>query len=68
MKNNIHPVSSPTVFTCANCEAQYETESTRQDHAKLDVCSNCHPAYTGKVTIDVSGSRIDAFNSRYKQA
>jgi len=66
MKQNIHPVSVPTVFTCARCGTEIMTKSTKASHAKLDVCSNCHPAYTGKVLEGASGSRVDAFNDRYK--
>ncbi len=65
MKKHIHPVITSTVFACSNCGTEIPSASTRQDHASLDVCSNCHPAYTGKVVSAVSGSRVDAFNERY---
>ncbi len=65
MKKQIHPVVTATVFSCTNCGTQIPSASTRRDHASLDVCSNCHPAYTGKVVSTVSGSRVDAFNARY---
>ena len=66
MKQNKHPESTPTVYTCGNCGTQITAESTKPSDAALDVCSNCHPAYTGKVLKDVSGSRVDAFNKRFK--
>lgn len=66
MKQQTHPVSEPTIYTCGNCGTQIMIESTKQADTALDVCSNCHPAYTGKVSTDVSGSRIDSFNHRYK--
>ncbi|MGQ7846388.1 50S ribosomal protein L31 [Granulosicoccus sp. 3-233] len=65
MKKHIHPVLKPTVFACGNCGTEISTASTRSDHASLEVCSNCHPAYTGKVVTSVSGSRVDAFHERY---
>jgi len=65
MKRNTHPVSSPTVYSCGNCGSILKTESTKQAEAKLDVCSNCHPAYTGVATKEASGNRIDSFNNRY---
>lgn len=66
MQQQIHPERTPTVFTCANCGTQIKTASTTQNHAKLDVCSNCHPAYTGVALKEASGDRIAAFNDRYK--
>ena len=65
MKQSKHPVSVPTVYECANCGTTINTESTRAAQAKLDTCSNCHPAYTGIDVKNVSGSRIDSFNDRY---
>ena len=65
MKQSIHPASVSTVFECANCGTEIATESTKPALAKLDTCSNCHPAYTGRDVENVSGSRIDAFNDRY---
>ena len=66
MKRNTHPVSAPTVFTCSNCRTEIVIVSTVPASTHLDLCSNCHPVYTGKATTKVSGSRIDAFNDRYK--
>lgn len=66
MKQQTHPISTPTVYSCGNCGAQIVTESTKPATGKLDVCSNCHPAYTGKELKDVSGSRVDSFNKRYR--
>ena len=46
MKQGIHPNYEPTVIKCA-CGATYETRSTRKD-LRVDICSNCHPFFTGK--------------------
>lgn len=66
MKQGIHPVSKSVVYTCGSCGTEITAESTRQAPSTLDVCSNCHPAYTGKELKSVSGSRSDAFNDRYR--
>jgi large subunit ribosomal protein L31 len=65
MKQRIHPVSVATQYECANCGTEIPVKSTQPAQAKLDTCSNCHPAYTGKVLSSVSGSRVDHFNDRY---
>ena len=66
MKQSIHPTSVSTIYECGNCGTEIPVESTQAASAKLDTCSNCHPAYTGKEVENVSGSRIDSFNERYK--
>lgn len=67
MQHAIHPVSAPTLFECANCGTHITVESTQPATAKLDTCSNCHPAYTGVEVRKASGSRVDAFSERYKR-
>lgn len=67
MKQNTHPASAPTVFTCSNCKAEIATVSTKQSPTSIDVCSNCHPAYTGKTLNKAFGSRVDSFNDRYNR-
>ncbi len=67
MKQTIHPATLPTLFTCGNCGTEITLASTGQTQSNLDVCSNCHPAYTGERLRTLSNNRIDAYNSRYKQ-
>ena len=67
MKKQTHPVSKSTQYSCGNCGSQITVASTVQANATLDVCSNCHPAYTGKEPEKASGNNIDAFNARYKK-
>ena len=65
MKNDIHPAYSQTTVTCT-CGATFETRSTADNgviHA--DVCSQCHPFYTGKQKIFDSGGRVARFEKRY---
>lgn len=63
MKDGIHPDYKPTVVRCA-CGATYETSSTKQD-IRVDICSNCHPFFTGKQKLVDTGGRVDRFNRRY---
>ena len=63
MKDGIHPEYKPTTVRCA-CGATYETSSTKQD-IRVDICSNCHPFFTGKQKLVDTGGRGDRFNKRY---
>jgi large subunit ribosomal protein L31 len=63
MKPGIHPSYKDATVTCA-CGATYTTRSTRGSFT-VDVCSNCHPFYTGKhKVLDVAG-RVDRFRKKY---
>ena len=64
MKNEIHPAYNELVATCS-CGNVIKVGSTRTDAIYLDVCSSCHPFYTGKKKIVDSGGRIDRFNKRF---
>ena len=64
MQKNIHPDYVVTEVTCT-CGAKFTTRSTATSgviHA--DVCSNCHPAYTGRERAASRGSRIERFERR----
>lgn len=63
MKEGIHPAYAQTTVRCA-CGATYETASTKQD-IRVDICSNCHPFFTGKQKLVDTGGRVDRFNRRY---
>jgi large subunit ribosomal protein L31 len=65
MKKDIHPDYVETQVTCT-CGAQFTTRSTAPNgviHA--DVCSQCHPFYTGKQKILDTGGRVARFEKRY---
>jgi len=65
MKPGIHPEYKSTTVTCA-CGASSLTRSTRGSFT-TDVCSQCHPFYTGKQKLlDVAG-RVDRFRKKYAQ-
>jgi large subunit ribosomal protein L31 len=63
MKQAIHPEYKETVIKCA-CGEEYVTKSTKQN-LKVDICSKCHPFYTGKQKLVDSGGRVDSFKKKY---
>lgn len=63
MKADIHPKYEAITATCS-CGNVIETRSTGQD-LTLDVCSACHPFYTGKQKVLDTGGRIERFNKRF---
>ena len=65
MKQGIHPDYVETTVTC-NCGNTFETRSTIKDgQMRVEVCSACHPFYTGKQKILDSGGRVARFEARY---
>ena len=65
MKKNIHPEYAETSVTC-NCGAQFVTRSTAPSGSiHAEVCSQCHPFYTGKQKILDTGGRVARFQERY---
>ncbi len=63
MKAKIHPQYNKTSVTCA-CGQEIETGSTKKD-LKVEVCSNCHPFYTGKQKFLDAGGRVERFKKKY---
>jgi large subunit ribosomal protein L31 len=66
MKADIHPKYMLTKVTCA-CGATHEIHSTKPS-LRVDVCSSCHPFYTGKQRVVDTGGRVERFLRRYEQA
>ncbi|VFP84514.1 50S ribosomal protein L31 [Candidatus Erwinia haradaeae] len=64
MKKNIHPNYNSIIAKCS-CGNEIHTRSTACHNLTLDVCSNCHPFYTGKQRDVASGGRVDRFNKRF---
>lgn len=65
MKKDIHPKYGATQVTC-NCGAEFTTRSTAASGAiRAEVCSQCHPFYTGKQKILDTGGRVARFKARY---
>lgn len=63
MKEGIHPEYKPAVIKCS-CGAVWETRSTKES-ISVDVCSKCHPYYTGRQKLVDTGGRVDRFNKRF---
>jgi large subunit ribosomal protein L31 len=63
MKAAIHPHYQPSTISCA-CGSVVETFSTRGAFT-VEICSNCHPFYTGKQKLMDTAGRIDRFNKKY---
>ncbi len=66
MKQGIHPGYKVTTVHCA-CGNSFETRSTKAD-VKLDICSVCHPFFTGKQKLIDTEGRVDKFRKKYKKA
>jgi len=64
MKEGIHPKYKGTTITCA-CGAEFEVGSTKDD-IRVEICSKCHPFYTGKQKLVDSAGRVDRFLKKYK--
>lgn len=63
MREGIHPKYEATTITCA-CGNVIETRSTKKD-IKVEVCSKCHPFFTGKQKLVDTGGRVDRFKKRF---
>ncbi|MDR2941058.1 MAG: 50S ribosomal protein L31 [Treponema sp.] len=66
MKTGIHPKYELTKITCA-CGNVIETRSTTKD-IKVEICSACHPFFTGKQKLVDTAGRIERFRKKYKIA
>ncbi|MEW6775542.1 MAG: 50S ribosomal protein L31 [Bdellovibrionota bacterium] len=66
MKPGIHPHYRKARITCA-CGNVIETRSTRGDF-QIDICSNCHPFYTGKQKLVDTAGRVEKFRRKYAAA
>lgn len=63
MKDGIHPKYETTTIKCA-CGEVIETRSTKKD-IKVEICSKCHPFFTGKQKLVDTGGRVDKFKKKY---
>ena len=63
MKKDVHPKYEKTTITCA-CGNVIETRSTEKD-IKVEICSKCHPFFTGKQKLVDTAGRIEKFKMRY---
>ncbi|MDD3587056.1 MAG: 50S ribosomal protein L31 [Thermoguttaceae bacterium] len=65
MKKNIHPKYMETKVTCG-CGNSFTTRSTKPE-LKVDICSACHPFYTGKLKYVDTAGRIEKFRKKYSK-
>jgi large subunit ribosomal protein L31 len=63
MRESIHPKYELTTITCA-CGNVIETRSTARD-VKVEICSSCHPFFTGKQKLVDTAGRIERFRRKY---
>ena len=64
MKAEIHPKYDTMKVTCA-CGNSFETRSTLGQDLTVEICSECHPFYTGKQKIVDTAGRVDKFRKKY---
>jgi large subunit ribosomal protein L31 len=67
MKKDIHPQYQDITFNCA-CGAKYLIGSTIKKEFNTEICSNCHPFYTGKQKLLDSSGRVDKFRAKMQKA
>lgn len=65
MKPGLHPNYNKTTVTCV-CGETFETGSTK-DNLRVEICSKCHPFFTGKQRIVDTGGRVERFMKKYKR-
>lgn len=65
MQKDIHPEYKETTITCA-CGNTIKTRSTKEN-IHVEICSKCHPFYTGKQKLVDTGGRVDRFNKRFSK-
>ena len=63
MKAGIHPAYKVSTVTCS-CGNTFETGSVKED-IRIEVCSECHPFYTGRQKFAQADGRVDRFNKKY---
>ena len=64
MKQEVHPNYEEINVTCA-CGNSFKTRSTNGEDLHIEICSECHPFFTGKQKLVDTAGRVDRFNKRY---
>ena len=67
MKPEVHPNYNDINVACA-CGNTFKTRSTMKDDLQIEICSECHPFFTGKQKLIDTAGRVDRFNKRYARA
>ncbi|MHC2994373.1 MAG: 50S ribosomal protein L31 [Candidatus Atribacteria bacterium] len=63
MRKDIHPKYGKSIISCA-CGNSFETGSTKES-MRIEICSACHPFFTGKQKIVDTAGRVERFNRKY---
>ena len=64
MKAGIHPAYTPVKVICA-CGSQFETRSSHKGDIRLEICSACHPFFTGKQKLIDTEGRVERFTKKF---
>ena len=64
MKKDIHPKNFDATLRCA-CGFEVQVKSSRAEEVEVEICSNCHPFFTGKQRFVDTAGRIDRFRKKY---
>jgi len=64
MRESIHPKTYTTKVTC-HCGYEFETKSTAGEKIEVEICSHCHPFFTGEHKFIDAAGRIDRFRKKY---
>jgi len=67
MKKEIHPEYYPKTKVTCSCGNEFKIGSTMSE-MRVEICSNCHPLYTGKMKLVDTAGRVDRFKSRLEKA
>jgi len=65
MKSGIHPAYNEVNVVCA-CGHKFVTRSTNKGDIRVEICSSCHPFFTGKQKLIDTAGRVDRFEKKYK--
>ena len=67
MKAGIHPVYEEITVTCA-CGSSFKTRSTHKGDMRVEICSSCHPFFTGRQKLIDTEGRVERFKKKYAAA
>jgi large subunit ribosomal protein L31 len=67
MKPGIHPAYEEISVTCA-CGHTFKTRSAHKGNIRVEICSNCHPFFTGRQKLIDTEGRVDRFTKKYQKA
>jgi len=68
MKKETHPQYNVVTVKCANCDSEFTVGTTSEKGFQVSICSQCHPAYTGKSTMIDSTNRVSRFLERQQKS